>query len=365
MKKILTGGRRFLLIVTFLILVLMLFYLGIKGFIEGKTVHGMVMGGKYFEADRTDITDKSTLINGEGKGKSVSAKAVKENSSNDRGNAVSSSEEEQGDVETYFRPSKLPVLNTRFTHGFLDTYMFKKPSEIALPSSFFQTPEDTILNYFSVLREAANPTEGKGAGCGTLGNSDLPYPIAYDFLTKAYQERLPYEQYLKTFENILHISLLKYHSVPLYENPDNILRYFVELETIEGTERNQGSFAYYYGFLDLQKENGNYKISNLEFHGENYLCAPYHGWSYDADISVQARYGGWCDMIEKMYPTKQEGYIKKVSFRGKDGWDYRIVFYQLTNDTDIEIAQYRKGNTGEWELIKLNPEDCIKEKKKE
>lgn len=288
----------------------------------------------------------------------------------DGGNRGESDAETKGeadvgtDIETYFRPSKLPALNNRFDFRFFESYMDKKVSEIELPSYLFDTPEDTILNYFSILREAANTAEGKGAGCGTLGNAAIPYPAAYSFLTKAYQEQLSYEQYLKTFKNILHISLLKYNRVPLYGNPGNILRYFVEFETIEGNEKNQGSFAYYYGFVDLQKENGEYKISNLEFHGENYLCAPYHGWAYDAEMSVQIRYGGWCGMIEELYPVEQEGYVKYVLFQGKDGKDYAIVFYQLTNGTDLEIAQYRMGETGEWELIKLNPEDCIKEENK-
>ncbi|SHO48675.1 hypothetical protein SAMN02745217_01958 [Anaerocolumna xylanovorans DSM 12503] len=330
MKEVLTGSKRNLMfLVPFLIvLFFLLFLFGMKNYHQGKDVPAMVMGGRYYAA--ADSYNSGIRTQSE-------------------------------DTETYFRPSKLPVLNTRFDFQFFRDYMDKKTSEIVLPSSLFSTPEDTILNYFSILREAANLVKGKGAGCGTLGDSVIPYPAAYNFLTKSYQERLTYEQYLKTFENILHISLLKYHNVPLYENRDNILRYFIELETIEGNERNQGSFAYYYGFADLQKENGEYKISNLEFHGEDYLCAPYHGWAYDAEMSVQVRYGGWCDMIEKMYPTKQEGYIKNISFRGKDGKDYLIVFYQLTNDTDIEIAQYRRGETGEWELIKFNPEDCIKE----
>ena len=59
------------------------------------------------------------------------------------------------------------------------------------------------------------------------------------------------------------------------------------------------------------------------------------------------------------------GYIKNVSFKGTDGNDYLIVFYQLTNDTDIEISQFIKKDGGAWELIKLNPEDCLKEKAKE
>ena len=56
---------------------------------------------------------------------------------------------------------------------------------------------------------AANWVEGKEAGCGTIGNAKSPYPVAYNFLTDAYQEKLPYDQYLKLFENILHINLIK------------------------------------------------------------------------------------------------------------------------------------------------------------
>lgn len=33
---------------------------------------------------------------------------------------------------------------------------------------YIKTPNDTILNYFSLLREVANPVEGKYIGCGLL-----------------------------------------------------------------------------------------------------------------------------------------------------------------------------------------------------
>lgn len=264
------------------------------------------------------------------------------------------------DVEKYFRPSNLPVLNDRFTGSFISQYFDKKESEIELPKNLLQTPEDTILNYFSVLREAANPVKGKGAGCGTLGEATLPYPIAYNFLSEEYQKQLSFQQYLETFHNILHISLIKYRQVPLYENPNNIQRYFVELETIEGSETNKAVFAYYYGFVDLIQEGERFKISNLEFYQENYLCAPYHGWAYDAELSVQVRYGGWCKLIKEFYSTTQKGYVKNVLFMGTDGKEYNIVFYQLTNDTDIEIAQYEKDSNNRWKLIHFNPEDCLK-----
>ncbi len=262
-------------------------------------------------------------------------------------------------VEKYVRPSDMPVLNGRMVRDLYDEFYGKKVSEIRLPDRMFVTPEDTVLNYFSILREAANHEKGKGAGCGTIGRSTIPYPIAYHFLSSSYQAALSYEQYLETFQNILHISLIKYRRIPVFDNPHNIIRYFVEIETIEGNEKYLGDFVYYYGFADLKKENKQYKIANLEFHGENYLCAPMHGWAYDAELSVKIRYGGWCDLIKEMDPVIQKEYIKNVSFQGTDGNDYLIVFYQLTNDTDIEIAQYIKSMDGGWKLIEFNPEDCL------
>lgn len=265
------------------------------------------------------------------------------------------------DVETYFRPSDLPVLNDRdifSAASFLDQYL-QSGSDILLPEELTASPEETIVNYFSVLREAANVEEGKNAGCGTIGLSKTPYEVAYNFLSAEYREKFSYEQYLASFQNILHTSLLKYRKVPIYNNSGGRMRYFVELETIGGTGENIANFTYYYGFIDLYREKGGYKISNLEFTGEDFLCAPYHGWSYNAESSVQIRYGGWCKLIKELYPTIQEGYVKHIYFTGTDKKDYLIEFLQLTNDTDIEIAQYRKDKDGEWELIKLDPEDCL------
>lgn len=265
------------------------------------------------------------------------------------------------DSEKYFRPSDLPILNDRYSLSFFDAYYDKKPSDIGLPGKFMKTPEETILNYYSILREAANFEEGKTSGCGTVGNVKIPYPIAYNFLASSYQKKMPYEKYLDTFKNILHINLIKSREVPGAKNISGDLRYFVEIETLEGSENNITHFAYYYGFIDMVVEEGQYKISNLDFYGEDFLCAPYHGWNHNAELSVQIRYGNWCSMIEKIYPTKQEGYVKYIPFKGTDGKDYRIEFYQLTNDTDIEIAQYTKDQNGKWQQVYLDPNKCIKE----
>lgn len=262
---------------------------------------------------------------------------------------------EQIDMEKYFRPSNLPILNNR-------TFDLNKED---MSNVNFKTPQDTILNYFSLLREAANPLHNTKTGCGTLGEATLPYPIAYKYLDESYKNKVSYKKYLKSFENILHINLIKLDEVPNDSDHLNALKYFIELETIEGSNSGVGYFAYYYGYIYLKEENGLYKISDIEYFGENYLCAPYHGWAYDAELSVDIRYGDWCNLIKEKYPIEQDGYKKTISFLGTDGNEYKILFYQLTNGTDKEIAQFKKDENGKWINVILDPTKCLQEKQKQ
>lgn len=268
------------------------------------------------------------------------------------------------DAEKYFRPSKLPILNNKnFSFSFFDSFSDKNTSKNTIPDYLIKTPEDTIINYFSILREAENLDENKMGGCGTIGNSKSPYPAAYAFLSSNYKGKLSYEKYLKSFKNIAHINLIKLKRVPFDLSYPTSLRYFIEIETIEGTDKDSTYFAYYYGYIYLSQEGNQYKIENIDFYGEDFLCAAYHGWAHNAEASVLIRYGDWCSLVKKLQPTKQDGYVKKIYFEGTDGHDYLIEFITLTNDTDIEIAQYRKTEDGKWEFIRLNPEKCLEDKK--
>ncbi|MDF2544712.1 MAG: hypothetical protein K0S47_4430 [Herbinix sp.] len=223
---------------------------------------------------------------------------------------------EEVNVETYFRPSKLPVLNDRVNNSeFFHEYYGKDTSKITLPDSLLATPKDSILNYYSILRQAANPNGKIHSGCGTIGYASNPYPIAYQFLTKKYQKDLSFKKYLHTFENILHMNLIQLKKVPVYGQPEE-LRYFVELETIEGSEKGGTYFGYYYGFLTMQKEGNQYRIDGMEFYPEDFLCAPYHGWNHKAELVVDIKYGYWCSMVEERYPTKEENNSKRIYFKG-------------------------------------------------
>lgn len=269
--------------------------------------------------------------------------------------------DEENIIERFFRPSKLPVLNDKDESSLYNMYG-SKDINLKIPNNLLKTPEDTIINYFSVLREAANPTEDNHTGCGSLGDTRGPYPVAYNFLSNSYKQGHSYEEYLKSFENKLHINLIKLNKLPSDENNKTDLKYFVELEIIEGTNEKKGVFAYYYGYIYLNKENGVYKIKDMQYAPENYLCAPYHGWNYDAKLVVEIKYRDWCSLVSGDVKVKQDGYEKKVYFKDKDGNQYYVLFYQLTNGYDIKIADYKKNKNGKWEVIYINPESCLEKK---
>jgi hypothetical protein len=262
------------------------------------------------------------------------------------------------EVEKYFRPSTLPIKNTLVKNSqFFDPYYEKNYKEIKLPASLTRTPDETVLNYFSILREAENLTENQLGGCGTVGMAKLPYPIAYNFFTKDYHKRVSYYEYLQSFAGIGHLHLIKMNRLP---DEKDIVPYFIELESIEGSSKGVTYFAYYYGYVQLQKVQHTYKIDRMKLYGEDFLCAPYHLWQHDAEAVVGIMYGEWCKLIKKQLPAKQDGYVKTIDFIGTDGADYRFIFYQLTNDTDVLISQYKKNTEGNWESISIDPIKCIK-----
>lgn len=271
-------------------------------------------------------------------------------------------ESETINLEKFFRPSKLPILNTTdINFNFLDKYYNKSPSEIVLDSDLISTPEKSIINYFSLLREASyyDETSKKHAGCGSIGIGSAPYPIAYNFLSQSYQKKLSYKEFLNSFDNIFHINLIKIIEIPQpKEKADNKI-FFVEIETIEGSDKPMTNFGYYYGFVDLIKENDLYKINDMNFYGEDFICAPYHGWKYYGELYVETKYGNWCNLIDGEIKSETDNNIKKIYFNGTDKNEYMIQFVILTNDTDVEVAQYKKNSLGEYEPIKLNPEKCL------
>ncbi len=258
--------------------------------------------------------------------------------------------------EIYFRPSHLKVLNNDFLS--LDSFedAFKGGS---IPRKHTNTPEDTIISYFSVLQQASNLTEAKSGGCGTVGYALLPYPIAYNFLSPVYKKDYDYDTYLKSFEGIGHINVV--NLLPVYTD-NNTAVYYLELELLEGSPDNSTAFYYYFGSIKLSNNNGIWQIDSLEIAPEDFFCAPYHGWAHVAETFVDTVFGKWCNMIKKQYSPKMDDYKKTIAIDGNDGKKYMFEFARLTNGTDLLINTYVK-NGQNWVPVYIDIEKCLKKQK--
>lgn len=259
--------------------------------------------------------------------------------------------------ERFFRPSNQPILNTYELNSIINDYEDNsKSNKFTLKKELFLNPKEMILSYYSILREAYTLEKGFNAGCGSLGYGSTPYLITYQFLDKSYQKKISYKQYHKSFQNILHINLLK---LILVEEKNSLQHYFIELETIEGTRNDAGGFQYYYGYITVKEENKSYKITGIKLFPEVYLCAPYHGWSYSAEEVTDIEYRQWCHLVKEQYPTVINDQIKTIEFETYKNELYVLKFVILSNDTDILIGQYRKDIYGNLIKIKIDPNKCI------
>ena len=57
--------------------------------------------------------------------------------------------------------------------------------------------------------------------------------------------------------------------------------------------------------------------------------------------------------------------MKTIDVIGTDGNDYRFIFIQLTNDTDVLVSQLVKKKQGKWEVTHIDPEKCVENRKQE
>ncbi|HEY5586553.1 MAG TPA: hypothetical protein VIK78_18940 [Ruminiclostridium sp.] len=250
--------------------------------------------------------------------------------------------------ETYFRPSKLKTLNNNFIDSNTFSETFKNGT---VPPSLMDSPGNSATNYFSVLQQAANLTISKAGGCGTIGYAQVPYPIAYDFLSGSNKKSMPYDEYLTSFEGIGHINLIK--MLPIITDETDRYKYFIELEILEGTSVGATTFSYYTGELDLIKVNGLYYIDSLSLTPEDFFCAAYHGWAHNAESYVEIVYGNWCGLIMKQYAPQQDDYEKNIIVDGIDNKKYMFEFAKLTNGTDLLINSLIKSNEN-WVPVEID-----------
>jgi hypothetical protein len=271
--------------------------------------------------------------------------------------------------ERFQRPSgALPYPNP---YSFAD---FRKPYETPpLVTKKFDDPEDLILAYYGILKEASNML-GYSGGCGTVGWSTLPYPYAYELLSEEKRDEIPLDLFVDSFSGIGHITLLKL--LPAYSpagTPDDTRYFMVEIEVITGAEVSSeadyglGSrFAYYYGLITtIKAPDGSWRIDDIGYIAEDFLCAPTHGWFYFSEAVVQIVYGENLKLIEQIDKTERDGDIVSVYASG-NGKSYRFDFVRLTNGYDILLHEYLFYDgvwketsllTDDWKYLKLSIEN--------
>lgn len=257
----------------------------------------------------------------------------------------------------YNRPSFNPVLTS--------DYNFRKIIDDKSILNNIKTPDDLIYNFYGILKEASNMM-GYTGGCGTIGNAKTPYSYAYDFLSNNYKKRLTLNQFEDSFKGIGHINLIQLH---LISNNDKEQLYIIEIETIEGLDEkcnknvplSKTSFVYYYGIINVIKEENGWKIDNIKYIVEDFLCAPYHGWSYDAKYIIEIVYIENLKIIDKIIDYQKEDNIITIKATGNNNI-YQFVFIRLTNGYDILLNEYqvvsnqlKKVNLlkGDWSNLKI------------
>jgi hypothetical protein len=248
-------------------------------------------------------------------------------------------------IERFLRPSNDKELDKK--------YNYDKRLETTLPT--FASSSDVVRAYFDLLSDASN-MNNKSGGCGSIGFDKLPYPIVYNLLSHSFKKELTYEKFLDSFASIGHINLIKLIEAPAVKIDGEVCpRYFVEIETIEGSEvKGKTYFAYYYGYITTLLENKkDWRLGSISLKPEDFLCHAYHGWWNDAGTIVDALYIKKTGVMIKVLGIEEDGYERNVLAKGRDGREYRFLFIRLTNGADIELRQYVMEE-GKWKDTTLN-----------
>ena len=271
------------------------------------------------------------------------------------------SRQEEKLSERFRRPSKeVPSLNKYSFNDFV-----KQDDTPPLITKKFDTPEDVILAYYGILRSASN-MEGYSGGCGSIGNAKQPYPYAYELFTPESRGKMGLTAFTDSFKGIGYITHLKLY--PAYappETPQDIQYYMVEIEVITGKKEDGANhaykqeisyFAYYYGIVTVEKTPADgYKIQQIDYLPEEFLCAPEHGWVYDSDAVTRLIYMESLKIIDKIERTEQKDGMIYIYAAG-NGQQYRLDFVRLTNGHDILLHENILEN-GQWKETDLLTED--------
>lgn len=245
------------------------------------------------------------------------------------------------------------IMTNNLNKDFLENNRFRRPSTGNVLNNNYDfskkhvisNPSQLICTYYGILQSASNAYD-YCMGCGTIGNALEPYPYAYDLLSNNYKKNLPLNLFIDSFKGIGHINLLNLCPI-LIPNSNDKIYYMVELEVLTGIKKecsdnnckNTSSlFGYYYGIVEVSTNNG-YKIENINYISEDFLCAPYHGWIYDYNNILNIIYKENLKMIDKITDVQINKNIITAYANGNNN-SYKFEFIRITNGYDILLNEY-------------------------
>lgn len=259
------------------------------------------------------------------------------------------------DIERFQRPSKQQALKLKYAAKEFINTLEQTPSV----QKTFQAPEDVIHAYYAILQGASNMV-GYHGGCGTIGWSGIPYPYAYELLSSGTRQQMSLKEFEQSFEGIGYITLLKlYPAFQPPNTPTGIKYYFVEIEVITGPKYDEedkrpkpSHFAYYYGLITTENTSADeWKIKDVKYVPEDFLCHPMHHWDYDARHLVGVVYMNWYKLIDSIENVEVKDSLIHVYASG-GGNKYRFDFVRITNGDDALLHENVQQD-GKWKEVNL------------
>ncbi len=202
------------------------------------------------------------------------------------------------------------------------------------------TPEMALQAYFDALSVAANLTmKQMNAAGGTIGMGLEPYPSAYGYWSREWQDKNSYSEFLNSWEGTANVELLKL----LFAGEEGgQKRFFVEtrhLEVVEDPPR-VGQF-YYAGFFTVSETAEGWKITGGELEPQSleWKLGGHQPWRADPETVA----------FLELEPNIDEPLGKAVTDYNTDGTaDVRFIDSE-GNETHMAVLVQRED--GIWQVL--------------
>ncbi len=260
--------------------------------------------------------------------------------------AVFDTAEGQETWARFRRPSSAPALAMQYDGDEL-LAVYESGQTVS-----YTKPEEVIHGYLALLGQAAN-LEGYSAGCGSVGAGTTPYPYAWSLLTEEAKAKLSLDDFLDSFAGVGALTPLALE--PLKVEEDEAV-FWVELEYIQAgrqsTKPQPTAFCYCYGLIVVRHTaRDGWRIQATDYLPEDFLCAPEHGWAWEAQSFVSLLYGDQYGLIDGVDLVDRQN-KRTTIFASGGGRAYRFDFLRTTDGIDRLVGEWIQHN-GDWQETSL------------